>query len=355
MREPHRRDGAETLGWQVTDHVENRRRPRIVVRCDQHEIAPRRGQRPIKVAGLCAHRVRLGCHGVKQADSILCKRDIVALAHRVDGHARIFRVEIQLGRADHMDRAVRFAQGFDPPRRLFGRHEMVACQLGIAVPEHLVDGSRHLAAFDVGGTDVVRCGDQSAGQRLDPVAMYDDQIGTMFGDEIGKSHDGFGQNHILRIAGPLIQEFMHRDARHPVHLDLGQAVSVQQVHARHKERHGEPGVAGGHGQRFKFAEIGAGAGNEKNGSGHVPAVMMRADLIGGPQAGQSAWTSGRGMPKQTKRGWTRMTQDRVVICMKWGALYAPDYVNVLYNACRVQITGPFRFVCLTENTEGLRP
>ena len=50
-----------------------------------------------------------------------------------------------------------------------------------------------------------------------------------------------------------------------------------------------------------------------------------------------------------------MTKDRVVICMKWGTLYAPDYVNVLYNACRANITGPFRFVCLTENTAGLRP
>lgn len=46
--------------------------------------------------------------------------------------------------------------------------------------------------------------------------------------------------------------------------------------------------------------------------------------------------------------------DRVVICMKWGTLYGPDYVNVLYSACREYITGDFRFVCLTDDTTGIR-
>ncbi len=50
-----------------------------------------------------------------------------------------------------------------------------------------------------------------------------------------------------------------------------------------------------------------------------------------------------------------MNQDRVVICMKWGTLYGPDYVNVLFAACRKRITGSFRFVCLTDDTDGLRP
>ena len=45
--------------------------------------------------------------------------------------------------------------------------------------------------------------------------------------------------------------------------------------------------------------------------------------------------------------------DRVVVCMKWGNLYGPDYVNVLYNAVRKNLTGPFRFVCLTDKTDGL--
>ncbi len=50
-----------------------------------------------------------------------------------------------------------------------------------------------------------------------------------------------------------------------------------------------------------------------------------------------------------------MPQDRVVICMKWGTLYPAVYVNVLYSACRKHITGPFRFVCLTDDPSGIRP
>ncbi|MCA0271026.1 MAG: hypothetical protein LCH69_03055 [Proteobacteria bacterium] len=46
-------------------------------------------------------------------------------------------------------------------------------------------------------------------------------------------------------------------------------------------------------------------------------------------------------------------QDRIVLCMKWGKLFPATYVNVLYRACRANISGPFRFVCLTDNPEGL--
>lgn len=47
--------------------------------------------------------------------------------------------------------------------------------------------------------------------------------------------------------------------------------------------------------------------------------------------------------------------ERVVLCMKWGSLFPPDYVNVLYNACRGAIKGSFRFVCLTDDAEGIAP
>lgn len=50
-----------------------------------------------------------------------------------------------------------------------------------------------------------------------------------------------------------------------------------------------------------------------------------------------------------------MTAPRTVICMKWGTLYSAAYVNVLYSACRAHITGDFRFVCLTDDAEGLLP
>ncbi len=47
-----------------------------------------------------------------------------------------------------------------------------------------------------------------------------------------------------------------------------------------------------------------------------------------------------------------LPQDRVVLCMKWGTLYSADYVNVLHNACRANLKGDFRFVCLTDDSEG---
>jgi hypothetical protein len=50
-----------------------------------------------------------------------------------------------------------------------------------------------------------------------------------------------------------------------------------------------------------------------------------------------------------------MPQDRTVLCMKWGTLYPADYVNVLFNACRSHLSGPFRFVCLTDDARGFSP
>jgi hypothetical protein len=44
-----------------------------------------------------------------------------------------------------------------------------------------------------------------------------------------------------------------------------------------------------------------------------------------------------------------------VICMKWGQLYGPHYVNRLYAMTARHLSRPFRFVCLTDDTSGLRP
>jgi hypothetical protein len=46
---------------------------------------------------------------------------------------------------------------------------------------------------------------------------------------------------------------------------------------------------------------------------------------------------------------------RVVLCMKWGTKYGPEYVNRLYAMVRRNITGPFRLVCLTDDRHGIRP
>lgn len=48
-------------------------------------------------------------------------------------------------------------------------------------------------------------------------------------------------------------------------------------------------------------------------------------------------------------------EERVVLCMKWGSLYPASYVNVLYSAVKENLDKPFRFVCLTNEPEGLNP
>jgi len=48
-----------------------------------------------------------------------------------------------------------------------------------------------------------------------------------------------------------------------------------------------------------------------------------------------------------------MSLPKVVLCMKWGTIYPAEYVNVLYNACRRNITDEFRFVCLTNEPDGI--
>ena len=42
-----------------------------------------------------------------------------------------------------------------------------------------------------------------------------------------------------------------------------------------------------------------------------------------------------------------------VICMKWGDKFGPEYVNNLYYMVEKNLTIPHRFVCFTDNAEGL--
>lgn len=48
-----------------------------------------------------------------------------------------------------------------------------------------------------------------------------------------------------------------------------------------------------------------------------------------------------------------MNTEPVVLCMRWGSLYGPDYVNVLYRAVKEHLEDDFRFVCLTNETDGI--
>ena len=44
-----------------------------------------------------------------------------------------------------------------------------------------------------------------------------------------------------------------------------------------------------------------------------------------------------------------------VLCTKWGTKYGPEYANTLYSMVRRHLRRPHRFVCLTDDTDGLRP
>ncbi len=48
-----------------------------------------------------------------------------------------------------------------------------------------------------------------------------------------------------------------------------------------------------------------------------------------------------------------MIENVNIICLKWGELYGPEYVNHLYNMVSRNLSIPFRFICLTEQSEGI--
>jgi hypothetical protein len=44
-----------------------------------------------------------------------------------------------------------------------------------------------------------------------------------------------------------------------------------------------------------------------------------------------------------------------VLCMKWGTVYGPDYVNKLHGMVARHLARPHRFLCLTDDTSGIEP
>jgi len=43
-----------------------------------------------------------------------------------------------------------------------------------------------------------------------------------------------------------------------------------------------------------------------------------------------------------------------VICMKWGTKYSSEYVNKLYSMVERNLSVPFRFVCFTDDADGIK-
>ncbi|MDT8407369.1 MAG: glycosyl transferase [Methylococcales bacterium] len=46
--------------------------------------------------------------------------------------------------------------------------------------------------------------------------------------------------------------------------------------------------------------------------------------------------------------------DKQILCIKWGSMYGPEYVNCLYGMIARNITPPFKLYCFTDDTGGIR-
>lgn len=46
---------------------------------------------------------------------------------------------------------------------------------------------------------------------------------------------------------------------------------------------------------------------------------------------------------------------KLILCMKWGTVYGPEYVNILHSMVARNITGDFKVVCFTDDSTGIRP
>lgn len=50
-----------------------------------------------------------------------------------------------------------------------------------------------------------------------------------------------------------------------------------------------------------------------------------------------------------------MREENNVICIKWGTKFGAEYVNSLYKMVEKNLTIPHRFVCFTDDTNGIDP
>ena len=51
---------------------------------------------------------------------------------------------------------------------------------------------------------------------------------------------------------------------------------------------------------------------------------------------------------------TNMKNRKQIICMKWGSMYGPEYVNNLYGMIERNLSYPFDLFCMTDSRKGIR-
>lgn len=49
------------------------------------------------------------------------------------------------------------------------------------------------------------------------------------------------------------------------------------------------------------------------------------------------------------------TPPATIVCIKWGTLFGPEYVNRLYSGVRRNMARPIRFICMTDDSAGFHP
>lgn len=50
-----------------------------------------------------------------------------------------------------------------------------------------------------------------------------------------------------------------------------------------------------------------------------------------------------------------MSQQRNIVTLKWGSAYGAEYVNRLFHGVSRHLSGSFRFVCFTDDADGILP
>ena len=166
-----------------------------------------------------------------------------------------------------------FAKGHDPARgpvRADGNGGVASLVLAWRKISSIVPP--HLAALDMGRTDIVRrrTRAQASASIRSPWITHQGRGDCPSATKSGKPVvTVLGQHRILRIAGPLVDEFMGADTVQPRHLDPGQprsgaACCIPVTKKSTANPASRAATASGF-PPLQLAEIGAGAGDEKGG------------------------------------------------------------------------------------------
>ena len=124
---------------------------------------------------------------MQDAYAIVRRADLIIAQNIMQGKTRGLAVNIQLWRADHMNRAGILAQSLYAAGGGLGADKMAIGQFGVAVAQNFINSSRNFTTFDMGAFHIVGRANQRAGERFHPVAMHQHEIRFVFHNKVRKS------------------------------------------------------------------------------------------------------------------------------------------------------------------------